>query len=44
MKKESKKSVGRPKIIDGITKKIVCTPKEFELIKELLKSIRNEPK
>ena len=41
--KENKK-VGRPKIIDGVSRKIVCTPEEFEQIKQLLKSIRNEPK
>lgn len=31
---------GRKKIIDGIKKQIICTQKEFEEIKQLLKEIR----
>lgn len=37
---ENPKKSGRKKIVDGIKKQIICTPKEFELISNLLKEIR----
>lgn len=39
--KDDKPKPGRKKIIDGIKKQIICTQKEFEEIKQLLKQIRN---
>jgi len=41
---ENKPKPGRKKIVDGIKKQIICTPKEFEYISELLKSIRESKK
>ena len=41
-KEENKNPVGRPKIIGGISKKLVANPEEWKEIKNLLKSIRNK--
>ena len=42
MKEENKNPVGRPKIIGGISKKLVATPKEWKELHKLLESIRNK--
>lgn len=37
---KSKNPVGRPKVINGVSKKLIATLEEWKEIKELLQSIR----